>query len=272
MSHPSNTDPSSLSGARILVAGASAGIGRAFSLGAVRAGARVVLAARRLDQLEKLRDEAGGGEPVAADLTREEDCARLAGTVRDRLGGLDLIVSCIGAAPMRLIADTGDDDWRRLFETNVLSVGRLLRCLLPLLEPSAMVVTLSSESVGQPRPGIGAYSTSKAALERMIEGWRIEHPGLRFTTVTVGATVPTDFGNDFEPGLLGRMLEDWISRGLAQEEFMSPQDVADVLLGVVAAGVGRPGVCMENLTLRSPSPVVDSSGRPLLPFQPSKEP
>lgn len=261
----SHSDLSSLAGARVLVAGASAGIGRAFATGAVKAGARAVLAARRAEQLESLREEAGGGETVPADLTREEDCARLAEAARDRLGGLDLVVSCIGAAPMRLISDTGDDDWRRLFETNVLSVGRLLRCCLPLLRDDAMVVVLSSESVRQPRPGIGAYSTSKAALERMIEAWRIEHPGLRFTTVTIGATFPTDFGTDFEAGLLDRMLTDWISRGLAQEEMMNPQDVADVLLGVVASGLGRPGVCMEQLTLRSPTAVVDASGRPLLP-------
>ncbi|WP_106401716.1 SDR family oxidoreductase [Actinocorallia populi] len=261
----SNNDLSSLAGARVLVVGASAGIGRAFSVGAVKAGARVVLAARRAEQLESLREEAGGGEAVAADLTREEDCARLVEAVRDRLGGLDLIVSCIGAAPMRLIADTGDDDWRRLFETNVLSVGRLLRGCLPLLEHDAMVVALSSESVGQPRPGIGAYSTSKAALERMIESWRIEHPRMRFTTVTVGASFPTDFGVDFEAAILDRMLRDWISRGLAQEEMMDPQDVADVLLGVVASALGRPGVCLEHLTLRSPTAVVDASGRPLLP-------
>jgi len=124
--------------------------------------------------------------------------------------------------------------------------------------------------VDRPRPGIGAYSTSKAALERLVEAWRVEHPRLRFTTVTIGATFPTDFSTGFDPRLLDRMLTDWISRGLAQEEMMNPQDVADVLLGIVASGLGRPGVCLERLTLRSPTAVVDASGRPLLPHR--KEP
>jgi NAD(P)-dependent dehydrogenase (short-subunit alcohol dehydrogenase family) len=168
---------------------------------------------------------------------------------------------------MKLIADTDDGDWMRVFETNVLSVGRLLRYCLPLLERDAMVVVLSSESVDRPRPGIGAYSTSKAALERLVEAWRVEHPRLRFTTVTIGTTFPTDFSTGFDPRLLDRMLADWISRGLAQEEMMSPRDVADVLLGIVASGLGRPGVCLEHLTLRSPTAVVDASGRPLLPHR-----
>ncbi|GAA0942921.1 SDR family oxidoreductase [Actinocorallia libanotica] len=256
-------DLTSLKDARVLVAGASAGIGRNFAAGAVRAGARVVLAARRAEELEKLRAEAGGGIPVVTDLTSDDDCARLAETIGSELGGLDVVVSCVGAAPLKLVADTADEDWRRLFETNVLSVNRLLRRTLPLLDRSAMVLALSSESVYQPRPGIGAYSTSKAALERLIEAWRVEHPWLRFTNVVIGATMPTDFGNEFDGELLGHVLTDWISRGLAQEEFMSPSDVAEVLLGVVASGLGKPGVCMEQLVLRSPSPVVDASGHPL---------
>lgn len=66
-------DLTSLKDARVLVAGASAGIGRNFAAGAVRAGARVVLAARRAEELEKLRAEAGGGIPVATDLTSDDD-------------------------------------------------------------------------------------------------------------------------------------------------------------------------------------------------------
>jgi NAD(P)-dependent dehydrogenase (short-subunit alcohol dehydrogenase family) len=108
-----------------------------------------------------------------------------------------------------------------------------------------------------------AYSTSKAALERLIEGWRTGHPWLRFTTVTVGATFPTDFGHAFEAGLLDRALTDWIVRGLAQEEFMTPADVADVLAAMAAATVGRPGVGVDHLTIRSPSPVVGTFAQAL---------
>jgi NAD(P)-dependent dehydrogenase (short-subunit alcohol dehydrogenase family) len=257
---------SSLTGSRVLITGASAGIGRAFAVRAVKEGARVLMAARRLEQLEETRAEAGGGDLLAVDLVEPEGCARLTEAVRDTLGQIDLVVSCVGVAPLRMLADTGDEDWRYVFETNVISTHRLLQGCLPLLTRSAMVMALSSETVRQPRTGLGAYASSKAALERMIEGWRAEHPWLRFTTVTVGATFPTDFGNAFEGDLLGRVLTDWGVRGLAQEEFMAPEDVADVLASVAAASVGRPGIGVDHLTLRSPSPVVGTFTEALDPF------
>jgi NAD(P)-dependent dehydrogenase (short-subunit alcohol dehydrogenase family) len=244
-----------LSGARILVVGASAGIGRAVALGALRDGAQVLMAARRALVLEKLRAEAGG-EIAVADLTVPADAGRLAETVRDRLGGLDMVVSCLGAAPLRMIEDTTDDDWQQVLQTNLVGVHRLMRACLPLLTRDAQVMALSSESVDQPRTGLGAYVTSKAALERLFAAWRAEHPWLRFTTVAVGATYPSDFANSFDDELFTQLLKDWSVRGLAQERLQSPEDVAAVLLGSLASARRRPGVCVEHLVVRSPSPVV----------------
>ncbi|MFC5751871.1 SDR family oxidoreductase [Actinomadura rugatobispora] len=254
------TDGGSLAGRRILVAGASAGIGRALAVRAVRDGARVLLTARRAELLESAVAEAGGGERLAADLCRDDDCARIAATARRALGGIDVLVFCVGAAKLRMIADTTGEELRGLFDANVLSAHRLLRACLPELAPGAMAMVLSSETVGQPRTALGGYATTKAALERLVEGWRTEHPGLRFTVVKVGATFPTDFGTGFEPGLLHRALEDWSVRGLAQEEFMSPEEVADVLAEVIAAAAGRPAIGLDHLTVRSPSPVVGAFG------------
>ncbi|WP_460308062.1 SDR family oxidoreductase [Actinocorallia aurea] len=255
-----------LEGARVLVSGASAGIGRAFAVGAVRAGARVVLAARRQAELDKACDEAGGGLAVAVDLTEPDGPGRIAAAVREELGGLDLVVSCVGVAPLKMLVDTDDADWERVFAANVVGTHRLLKACLPLLDASAMVMALSSETVVQPRTGLGAYAASKAALERLLVSWRTEHPWKRFTTVTIGATFPTDFGNGFEGDILMRALEDWGVRGLAQEQMMDPQDVADVLLGTAATALGRPGVCLEHLTVRSPSPVVGTFADSLAPF------
>jgi hypothetical protein len=68
----------------------------------------------------------------------------------------------------------------------------------------------------------------------MIGGWRIEHPWLWFTTVTIGDTFPTDFGNAFDGKVLSRVLDDWGTRGLAQARFMAPGDVARALLAIAA--------------------------------------
>ncbi|WP_165503005.1 SDR family oxidoreductase [Actinomadura fibrosa] len=184
----------------------------------------------------------------------------LAGAARASLGGIDALVCCVGVARLRMIADVTGEDWRGLFETNVEGPHRLLRACLPLLAPGAVVMVLSSETVHQPRTALGAYATSKAALDRLVEAWRTEHPRLRFTTVTVGATFPTDFGNEFEPELLTWALEDWSVRGLAQEEFMAPDEVAGVLAGVLGTAAAFPAVGLDHLTVRSPSPVAGTFG------------
>ena len=73
-----------LSGKRVLVIGASAGIGRALAVRAVQEGAQVLMAARRGEELEKAAAEARGGHPVTVDVRVPEDCARLAdGRARD---------------------------------------------------------------------------------------------------------------------------------------------------------------------------------------------
>jgi NAD(P)-dependent dehydrogenase (short-subunit alcohol dehydrogenase family) len=248
------TTVAGLAGARVLVTGASAGIGRAAAVGAVRAGARVMLAARRLDALEAAVKEAGGGAAVAVDLARPEDVSRLSAAVSATLGGLDVVISSAGVAPLKLMMDTGDEHWDQVLATNLVGTHRLLRCCVPLLGRSGSFFALSSDSVPRPRPGLGAYSVSKAALEQLIEYWRMDHPWLRFTTVTVGDTFPTEFGSAFDGDLLTGLLDEWGARGLAQARFMAPDDVAATLLAVAATLRDTPDVGIDHLTLRSPSP------------------
>lgn len=246
----------SLAGRRVVVAGASSGIGRAFAVRAIREGAAVIMAARRGERLDEISAEAGGGTCAVVDVRRRQDCERLADLARERLGEIDVLLCSFGYAPLRMMADTTSQDWASVFETNVVGVHQVIRACRGVLSPTAIVAGLSSESVAQPRPALGAYSSSKAALERLLEAWRAEHPGIRFCCVVVGATFPTDFAAHFEPELLGRALEDWARRGLAQQEFMSADDVADVLAGTMAVAAEYPAVCLERLIVRSPSPVV----------------
>jgi NAD(P)-dependent dehydrogenase (short-subunit alcohol dehydrogenase family) len=244
-----------LSGKRVLVLGASAGIGRALAVRAVREGAQVLMAARRATELEKAADEAGGGHPVCVDVRVPEDCARLATAAGETLGQIDILVFTVGAATLRLMADTDADDWRHAFETNVIGFHQTVRSCLPLLAPNAIVVVLSSEGVDQPRSALGTYVTSKVALERAVTAWRTEHPQIRFCRVRVGQTFPTDMGVTFDADTLTRAMDEWAARGLAQEEFMTPEDVAGVLVGVMRTATDYPGICLEELTVRSASAV-----------------
>jgi NAD(P)-dependent dehydrogenase (short-subunit alcohol dehydrogenase family) len=252
------TTSNGLAGARVLVTGASAGIGRAAAIEAVRQGAQVMLAARRQKELEAATTEAGGGYAFAVDLSEPGDCERLGAAVEATLGGLDVVISCAGVAPLQMMAETSDEQWQQVLATNLMGTHRLLRCCVPLLGRSGTFIALSSDSVQRPRAGLGAYAASKAGLEHMMNSWRVEHPWLRFTTVSVGDTFPTDFGNAFDGEVLTRVLDEWGARGFAQAKFMAPGDVALTLLAIAGALNDIPGVGIDHLTIRSPSPGVAS--------------
>jgi NAD(P)-dependent dehydrogenase (short-subunit alcohol dehydrogenase family) len=241
-----------LDGRRVLVIGASAGIGGAFARHAAAEGAQLVVVARRADRLEELVAEVGGSM-VAADVSDENDCRRLAAEVRRELGEVDLVLHAAAMAPLKRFADTTGDDWRSVLATNLIGVHQVITAVLPMLAPGAIVAVISSETVGQARSGLGAYSVSKAALEESLRCWHTEHPNIRFSCVAVGSTVPTEFGNAFDLPLLGELMNDWALHGLAQAEFMDTEEVGDFLVRMYAAALPYAQVNIEHLVLRSPS-------------------
>lgn len=242
-----------LEGRRVLVVGASSGIGRAFAIRAVRAGAKVAMVARRADRLAELVAEAGGGEAIEADLRVPDDCARIGEAAATALGRLDVVLVTAGASSLTWIDEATADDWQLAVSTNLVGVNLTIQSLLPVLEPGAVVLACSSESVGQPRAGLVTYAASKAALEESLRGWRVEQPGFRFGCLTIGATFPTEFGTSWDPVKLGRALETWALHGLAKAELMETDHVAEVLVGTLGVAAAYPGVGIEQLTLRSPA-------------------
>ena len=75
--------------------------------------------------------------------------------------------------------------------------------LAPLTASKGRIVYLSATSVGRPLPGMGAYETSKAALDEMVRAWRGEHHEIGFCTVAIGNTLGTEVYQSWDPRLLG---------------------------------------------------------------------
>jgi NAD(P)-dependent dehydrogenase (short-subunit alcohol dehydrogenase family) len=247
-----------LTGRRVVILGASSGIGRSLALHVRAAGADVLLSGRRADRLQEVRTEAGGGSTCAVDLADPVGIVRLGEDV-SRLAPVDAVISTVGAAQLKLLEHTTEADWKTVLDTNVVGVNSAIRVMLPSLATGAIVLALSSEAVTMPRWALGAYGASKAALEVSMAGWRLEFPRARFGTVGVGSTVPTEFGRAFEGEILGQALEMWTRHGQAQEAFMDSDHVGQVLASVLASLLPFPGINMEHMVLRTPTPAVGTS-------------
>lgn len=247
------TTGASLGGRSLLVVGASAGIGRAVALAAVRHGADVVVSARRADRLDEVVAAAGGGHAVVADACDAGDCDRLVAEAVDRVGPLDAVLYAAGRAPLRALVDTGADEWWDVLGTNVVGANQVVRAAVGRMAPRGVLALLSSEAAEQARYGLGAYGASKAALDASVRAWRNEHPELRFCRVVVGQTFPTEFGDGFEPDVLAAAFEHWGRHGLLQAEFMTPDGVAGVIVSTLAGALAHPDVGVHDMVLRSPS-------------------
>lgn len=245
--------PTDLRGRNAIVVGASSGIGRAVAAELTGLGARVGWCARRPELLAASIEEAGGtGVAIPADISTDVGCGAVAETVGADLGRLDLVVIASGTSMVRMLADADAVAWEHVLRTNVIGPSLLVQQLLPLLRPDAVVGMLSSESVGDPFPGLVPYAASKAALEEMLRGWRREHPEVRFARVTVGATDGTDFARDFDPDLFGELFSVWVAQGHIPARVMDATDVGISIARTLGHAVLVPGVDVQDLVLRSP--------------------
>jgi NAD(P)-dependent dehydrogenase (short-subunit alcohol dehydrogenase family) len=250
---------SALQGRAVVVIGASSGIGRGVAIRSVKAGADVVMAARRGERLVEVIAEAGGGTSVTTDLRVSEDCRQLAAEVSSVLSSVDLVLISAGAAPLRRMAAVSSDDWQLVLETNVIGIHQVITELLPLLSPQAIIAVVSSEVVTAPRSHLGAYGASKAALEHSFLQWQEEHPSLRFTTVSLGATVPTEFGDGFATDDIIEALGEWAAAGRAQAAFMDTEEVCEVLVTTLGSLILNPTVGLPRIVMRSPAPTVSDA-------------
>jgi NAD(P)-dependent dehydrogenase (short-subunit alcohol dehydrogenase family) len=250
-----------LCGRRVIVVGASSGIGRAAARCLGQWGAVVVAVGRRRQLLEELVQEIGNGFAVDADLRNPDQCHSLVERAAAHVQEVDALVFAASASTLAMTADAGVDVWRTVMETNVIAPALVTRSLLPHLSPGAFLSYLSSEIVGQPYHGLAHYAASKAALEELVRALRVEHPSYRFCCIRVGATPDTEFARDFSPTLAAELTAEWIARAKLPATFMTAQEVGAAIAGAVGIAFTSPGVDVQDLTLRPPGgPMVGDFG------------
>lgn len=187
-----------LNGKTAIVTGASSGIGEATARRLAASGCKVALAARREDRLENLAAKLGDNTlPVPTDVRDPADCAALVARTVERFGGLDILVNNAGLGLYGTIADGDPEDWRTMFEVNVLGALYTTRAAVRrMLENEAGDVVFVSSIAGRRIPTAEAtiYAATKHALNAVAEGMRMDltDKGIRSITVEPGL-VRTEF-------------------------------------------------------------------------------
>lgn len=218
-----------LAGRRILLTGASSGIGRCLAERISRKGARLILSARSADKLNELAGQlrAYGGEALAvpADVTSADDRQELIEAAQDRLGGLDVLINNAGVASFGHFSGGTEAILRQVMEVNFFAPAELMRAAIPLLRNGEQpaIVNVASMCGRCGLPAWSEYAASKFALVGLAEALRAEMARYDIDVLTV---LPGLTNTDLGRHLLrneGRMQLDY-AKG------MSPEAVADAIL------------------------------------------
>jgi len=177
-----------LEGRRALVTGGTKGVGEAVVASLREAGATVLTTAR-----SRPESAIRGDQFVAADVSTAEGCAVVASAVRDRLGGIDIIVHVVGgsSAPAGGFAVLDDNEWHKALDQNLFAAVRLDRALLPSMieQGSGVIIHITSIQRQLPLPEATiAYAAAKAALSNYSKGLskEVSPKGVRVVRVSPG--------------------------------------------------------------------------------------
>lgn len=231
---------------RVAVVGASAGLGRCIGIGLAAKGASVAFLARRLDRLTNAAKEAGNGAAaVACDVTDAASCQNAVAEVIDTFGRLDAVVYTTGMGILAPLSDVTGEQWANLFATNVTGASLITAAAAPHLAAAggtAVYLSSLSASYSTPWPLLGAYAVTKAALDKLVEAWRIEHPNIGFTRLAVGDSFggtgdsQTEFNKNWDPKALDTAIRFWMENGFMQGGLVDADHLVDVVRSVLLCG------------------------------------
>jgi NADP-dependent 3-hydroxy acid dehydrogenase YdfG len=244
-----------LQGTVALVTGASSGIGEATALALAERGAKVAVAARRLERLERLAAEIGrhGHTALAieSDITDQEQAIAAVDRTVDELGRLDIVVNNAGVMLLGPIEDAPTEEWDRMIDLNLKGLINTTHAALPHLLAAAQgsergcadVVNISSVAGRVARAGSGVYNLTKHGVGAFSESFRQEFADrkVRSTLIEPGA-VETELTDHLRNG-----VKEQVRERFAGTHILEATDVADA----IAYAVTRPWhVCLNEILIR----------------------
>ena len=186
------------------ITGASSGMGKAIAIELAKNGAKVVLGARRTEQLQQLVEEikSTGGEATCTtiDVKNKADLVRLVNTAVEHYGKLDVIVNNAGVSQLSRIDELDIDGWEEMIDINLKGVLYGMAAAIPVFkqQQSGHIVNIISTSGIKIVPMQGVYAGTKNAIHTIAEAFRQESDGnIRITGISPGF-VKTDFANNIK--------------------------------------------------------------------------
>jgi len=202
----------------VLITGASSGIGAGIARELAKAGATLMLGARRTDRLEELARELRGlGAKVAIrrlDVTDRADVAAFAQAAVAEFGRVDVIVNNAGVMPLSLMSSLKVDEWDRMIDVNIRGVLYGIAAVLPLMmaQGSGQIINIASVGALSVSPTAAVYCATKYAVRAISDGLRQEHDNLRVTCI--------------HPGVVESELADTITDAVAAEAMKTYRAIA----------------------------------------------
>jgi len=234
---------SHVTGKRVLITGASRGIGEATARLFAALGARVALAARTTPRIEQIRDEIGNGAvAITMDVADRHSVTDGVTRVVAEFGGIDILVNNAGMIdPIGMIGDIDPDDWGRVIDVNVKGVFNCVHAVLPHMKGGGTILTIGSGAATSALEGWSHYCASKAAvhhLNRCIHA-ELAGKGVRALVLSPG-TVATEMQQAIRKSGINPVARmdwsehippEWPAQALV---WMCGKDADDYLGGVVS--------------------------------------
>ena len=225
-----------LDGRVALVTGASSGIGEATAEALAAAGAKVVVAARRIDRLQQVVERIGkaGGEAavIEADVTQPRTAEAMIADTQKRFGKLDILVNNAGVMLLAPIEAASPEDWRRMIDVNLLGLMYATHAAIPVMKPrgGGHIVNISSVAGRVAFPDSAVYSATKFGVGAFSESLRREvfRHRIRVTVIEPGF-VETELREHIPDAATRERIDHW-AESMRQ---LTARDVAAAILYAV---------------------------------------
>ena len=222
----------------VVIMGASSGIGAATAKLLASKGAKVTIAARRMNRLEEIKQAIPDSDILAveADVTKAEEVQNVVDQTVAKFGRVDALYNNAGIMPVNNLDQIAQDEWQNMLDINVKGVLNGIAAALPVMkkQKSGHIITTSSVLGYEVLPGYAAYSGTKYAVRAIMEGLRQEeHQNNIKITIIAPGSVKTELYKSVNNSAAHDGLEKVMQAAGTQMTSLDPEEIAQAVAFVI---------------------------------------